>query len=376
MKFVVVQNRPTQFDVPLYALLNQSAVFTLTVFYTEVEFVEVGSIDSEVAITPQWNHLLGLKYQAFFGKSAFSLWRQIVALRPDHVIVCGWYPRTHALLSLLLRLSGIRIGVRSDNTLQHTDLSGVLGMAKRVGMSLWLGLFHAWHPVGSLALGYLEKMSLVNRPVFYFPYAINVDWFAEEAARCQLQRLKLRESLGLAGADCVVLGVMKWNDREDPLTLIDACLKAAAVVPNLKLLLVGDGPLRDEVARHLSHAPTKWVTPGYVKYSDLPFYYAISDLFVHPAQSEPYGVSIQEAMACGLPVITSSMVGAATDFLEAGINGDVFPVGDVDRLAELLIDYLTRGHDVSMSEVSRRKAEEWSYRRTMNEWQRCIEAQL
>ena len=376
MKFVIVQNCPTQFDAPLYALMNQNAAFVLTVFYTEVEFSEVVSNDPEIAIVPQWNHLLGLKYNARFDKSAFSLWRQIVALRPDHVIICGWYPRVHALLALLLRVGGIRIGVRSDNTLQHTDLSCVLGLAKRVCMSLWLGLFHAWHPVGSLARGYLEKISLVHRPVFYFPYAINVDWFAEEAARCQRQRLKLRESLGLAGADFIVLGVMKWIDREAPLTLVDAWLKAAAVVPNLKLLLVGDGPLRDEVARHLSPAPTKWVTPGYVKYSDLPSYYAISDLFVHPAQSEPYGVSVQEAMACGLPVITSSMVGAATDFLELGINGDVFPVDDVDRLAELLINYSTRDHDASMSDVSRRKAEEWSYRRTMNECQRCIEARL
>ncbi|RUQ32312.1 MAG: glycosyltransferase [Candidatus Competibacteraceae bacterium] len=376
IRIIIIQNRPTQFDVPLYAKVNRNSVFDLIVYYTRVACSDSSAIDPETAIAPQWDHLHGLVYQARFEQSAFLMWRQIIALEPDHVVICGWYPRSHALLTLLLRLSGVHIGVRSDNTLEHTHLSGISGGLKRVVMLAWLGLFHAWHPVGTLARAYLEKLSIVQRPVFYFPYAVDIDWFAEQAASYQMQRSSLRKKLGLAEDDYVVLGVMKWAERENPLTLVDAFIKASSVARNMKLLLVGDGPLRPVVEKRLATDPKRLVAPGYAKYSELPLYYAISDLFVHPAQSEPYGVSVQEALACGLPVIVSDKVGAAADFLEPGRNGDIFPVGDVDGLAKLLIAYSYRQHDPAIREAALRKANEWSYQRTIEEWRQCLEAKL
>lgn len=376
MKIIIIQNRPTQFDVPLYAKIHQNSVFDLIVFYTKAACTDSSAIDSETAIIPQWDHLQGLVYKAIFEQSAFRMWWQILTLKPDHVVICGWYPRSQALLALLLRLSGVRIGVRSDNTLEHTYLCGIAGGLKRVIMSISLGLFNAWHPVGTLARAYLEKLSIVQRSVFYFPYAVDVDWFAEQAAGYLVQRLSARKKFGLAEDDYVVLGVMKWAEREDPLTLVDAILKASSIVPKIKLLLVGDGPLKADVEKRLVTDPKRLIAPGYAKYSELPLYYAISDLFVHPARSEPYGVSVQEALSCGLPVIVSDKVGAAVDFLEPGRNGDFFTVGQVDDLAELLIAYSYRQHDPTIREAALRKANEWSYQRTIEEWQRCLEANL
>ena len=41
---------------------------------------------------------------------------------------------------------------------------------------------------------------------------------------------------------------------------------------------------------------------GYVHFSQLPVYYSIANVFVHDSHNEPWGVSVQEAIACGLPV--------------------------------------------------------------------------
>lgn len=369
---VFVQNRPTQFDAPLYFLVKGLSEFKLVVFYTEFAAKSSCAFDRETNILPQWDHLKGLDYDARFERSAYRLWRNILLLQPNHVVICGWYPRSHALLTVLLRISGVSIGVRADNTLEHTKLTGIRGWLKRRVMFFWLSLFACWHPVGTLSRAYLERLSAICRPVFYFPYAIDVDWFRQQSALNRKRRDELRQQLGLAPDDYVVLGVMKWNEREDPLTLLDAILKASLQIPNIKLLLVGDGTLKSEIQRRLVSSPERLVAPGYAKYSDLPKYYALADIFVHPARSEPYGVSVQEAMACGLPVIVSDKVGAAADLLERGVNGDIFSVGDSDHLASLLAIWARLSGDDSVREAAWRKAREWSYSLTITEWQRCL----
>lgn len=373
-RLVVVQNRPTQFDVPLYARIHKEGEISLTVFYTDVDPSETVTLDREMGIAPQWDHLTGVHYCAWYSGSAIRLWGQIVAIRPAHVIICGWYPRSHALLALLLRLSGIRIGVRSDNTLAHTALSGLRGRLKRTVMLRWLRVYHAWHPVGSLAHAYLAALSDQPRPVFLFRYSVPTDWFAEQAARFSLERSDLRKELAIRREDFVVLGVMKWSQREDPLTLVEAVLHAAQSIPEIKLILVGEGPLRGAIEGRIKSEAGRVIMPGYAKYSELPMYYALSDLFVHPAVSEPYGVSVQEAMSCGLPVIVSDKVGAAADLVEPGVNGDVFPVGDVAGLADRLIRYAGLRGSAEMAAASRRKAADWSYSRTLEELRRCLAA--
>ena len=165
---------------------------------------------------------------------------------------------------------------------------------------------------------------------------------------------------------------MKWVDREDPITLIRAFIKASAFDPKLKLILIGDGPLKNVINELILDNNISVITPGYVKYSELPFYYGISDLFIHPAKSEPYGVSVQEAMACGLPVITSTMVGSAYDYLIFGHNGDIYPVGDFIQLSDLILAYRNKKGICDVSNLSKLCADKWSYERTINEFKSCL----
>lgn len=369
---VLVQNRPTQFDVPLYAKAQVHSSIDIRVFYTKYSPTDIHTIDEETSIAPQWDHLNGLEYPACFMKGTFTIWKQIVSLKPDHVIIGGWYPRVHALLALLLRMKGISVGVRSDNTLLHNNLSGVRWFTKRILISMWLCLYNTWHPVGSLAKSYFEELSFRKRPSYFFPYTVDTEWFESNAALYRANRITLREKIGLCSSDFVVLGVMKWSEREDPLTLVRALINASTKLPHIKLILLGDGPLRNRVKKLMEAAPKIFVTPGYVKYSDLPKYYAISDLFVHPAFSEPYGVSVQEALACGLPVIASDKVGSAIDFIKPGVTGDIYPVGNIDELKCKLLTYAERPYDENATLEAQKMANEWSYANTINEWQRCL----
>ena len=74
----------------------------------------------------------------------------------------------------------------------------------------------------------------------------------------------------------------------------------------------------------------------FVQKDALPQYYAIADVFVLPSTEEVWGLVINEAMACGLPVISTDKVGASIDLIKQGVNGYVIPASDVDRLFESL----------------------------------------
>ena len=106
------------------------------------------------------------------------------------------------------------------------------------------------------------------------------------------------------------------------------------------LLLVGDGPDRsscENLARDLGiHPFVKFLG----KQSDLVEILSCGDLFLMPSQSESFGLSALEAMACEVPVISSS-VGGLPELVLHNQTGYIAEIGDIDRMAKYAIDLLT-----------------------------------
>ena len=230
---VIVQDRPTQFDVPFYAYNEAEGAVDIRVYYTAMRAGAVDAPDRETGVTPRWDHLAtGAAAQArvayVAGRGVPALVSEIASLRPDLVIVCGYMPVTHALLALGLKVRGLKVGLRSDNTLHHSRFAGLKGLVKRAILPLWLRIYDSWHPVGTLATDYLRTLARTTRPVFLFPYNVDNAWFMKKAAAHREQRDAWRASMGWGPGDFVVLGVMKWHPREDPLTLIDAFARLQA----------------------------------------------------------------------------------------------------------------------------------------------------
>jgi len=107
-----------------------------------------------------------------------------------------------------------------------------------------------------------------------------------------------------------------------------------------KLILVGDGPDRyecEKLARELNlNDSIKFLG----KQDGLVEILSASDLFLIPSQSESFGLAALEAMACGLPVVSSS-VGGLPELVKHNECGFIAEIGDVDRMAKYTIDLLT-----------------------------------
>lgn len=337
-RLVIVQNRETQFDAPLYAQIEHDGAIDLTVLYSEPAPHGRTSEDPEIGRPPSWDHIPPGSYRAQWapvGGLLAALWmaRLIRAAHPNLVIVAGYFPRSHLILTLLLKLRGQRVGLRSDNTLQHTRFRGWRGRLRRLVIGWIQRLYDTWHPVGGEAEAYLRALSSTSRPTFAFPYAVDQLWFEQRAAEARQQRMAFLCDRGWPSDSFVVLGILKWSAREDPLTLIDGFRLLGCSCPRARMVLVGDGPLRAQVEQQLADLGDHVFCPGYAPYSALPFWYGVCDVFVHPAIDEPWGVSVNEALACGVPVVASDMVGAGLELVAPSGSGLIFPAGDAQALA-------------------------------------------
>jgi glycosyltransferase involved in cell wall biosynthesis len=145
-------------------------------------------------------------------------------------------------------------------------------------------------------------------------------------------------------------------------------------VPGTRLALVGGGPHQGELERHFAGLPVKFA--GYLTGEPLARAYASADVFVFPSAFESFGLVLLEAMASGLPVV-SSRVGGAQDLITEGISGYTFAVNDVEALV-CAVEQIVRepGRLRAMGIAARQHAERQSWPHMMDELIDCYEAIL
>ncbi|MCW9097213.1 MAG: glycosyltransferase, partial [Ignavibacteriaceae bacterium] len=123
-----------------------------------------------------------------------------------------------------------------------------------------------------------------------------------------------------------------------------------------KLILVGDGPDRSECERICRQLELCDKVKFLGKQDGLVEILSSSDLFLIPSQSESFGLAALEAMACGLPVISSS-VGGLPELVKHNETGFIAEIGDIDRMAKYALELLTNEKKYKLfSENSRQRA--------------------
>ncbi len=120
-----------------------------------------------------------------------------------------------------------------------------------------------------------------------------------------------------------------------------ADLAVLADLPGARLVIVGDGPSRSEIEDLLPFAHFAGKLAG----EELPRLVASMDVFVHPGELETFGQAIQEAEACGVPVVATG-VGGPLDLVQQDVNGMLYPPGDLvtmrRQVADLVADPVRR----------------------------------
>ncbi|HNH26297.1 MAG TPA: glycosyltransferase family 4 protein [Anaerolineales bacterium] len=130
--------------------------------------------------------------------------------------------------------------------------------------------------------------------------------------------------------------VGELREKKGLATLLSGYAQITKTMP-VSLLIVGEvreGEDKKYFEEFKSNNPQLSITvTGHVPHKDLPAYYSLMDVFVHPSLRDGMPNAVLEAMACGVPVIATP-VGGALDVLEDGVNGFFVDVNDATQLAE------------------------------------------
>jgi glycosyltransferase involved in cell wall biosynthesis len=230
---------------------------------------------------------------------------------------------------------------------------------------------------GWLALGSLSRASLVANGaradgIRVFANTIDVDAWIARADELRHRRAELRAAHGLEEDDVGVLSVARLAPEKGIETLIRAV--AAASDRRLRLLVAGSGPERDRFERLAHDLGVRLALLGELSHDRLPETYVAADVFALLSSWEPWGVVVNEAAACGLPLLLSDQVGAAPDLLHNGDNGALVATGDVDAAAGALDRLSDSASRVAAGARSRELVQAWGYEPSVDAFVEAVRA--
>jgi glycosyltransferase involved in cell wall biosynthesis len=164
------------------------------------------------------------------------------------------------------------------------------------------------------------------------------------------ERVSVRRELGVGDNEVLCLYVGQLEERKDPATLLEAVQRSARQVP-LALVMAGDGPLLG-VLREKADSRVRLLGQR----DDIPRLLAAADIFVMPSGREGLSMAVLEAMSHSVATIVADGLGNPEAVAGTGL---VFPVGDVDALAQMLTQ-LTSNPDARMrlGHAARERVEE------------------
>ena len=180
---------------------------------------------------------------------------------------------------------------------------------------------------------FLENTIKVNpSKIILTPYVVDEDLIVSTIKNIDVGVFRKKSNIG--GDPFVFIFCAKFIDRKRPMDVLKAFVKICHNT-NVFLIMIGDGPLKKELVDFTisSNIQNKILFTGFVKYSTLPLYYASSNCLVFSSEHEPYGLPVNEAMLCGIPVIVSDKIGCRIDLVIEGKTGWVYETANVNELS-------------------------------------------
>jgi 1,2-diacylglycerol 3-alpha-glucosyltransferase len=298
-----------------------------------------------------------------------ALYIALDEISPDVVALPGWgFPETLAGLGWCIRRGRHRVVISDSQAIDSAQTQSKL-LLKRLIVSR----FQAGFAGGQPHVRYLSTLGLAPARCFVGCDVVDNDFFDRESQRLKAeQRRQEREK----ESELRLLSCLRLLPRKNILGVLDVMKD----LDGWSWTIAGDGPQLEEIERRVEalQLTERVRLVGHVDYNELPRVYSDADVYLQPSLIEPWGLAVNEAMACALPVLVSSACGCREDLVKEGVNGYTFAPESgesLKRALRLLLE--TRERLDAMGQASRRLISGWGLDLfAQNFWRACDAALL
>ena len=356
VRLAYLVSHPIQYQAPLLRRIAQEPDIELTVFFGSDfsvrdypdkgfgvgvkwdvpllegyrhEFLPVLRDNSTVSVTSPLNFGIASRLRGTAGQPRFdALW------------VHG-YATVNALHGMIAAKSlGIPVLLRAESWLRDRPRVPAQLAAKRLFFRALKHMIDGVLPIGTLNAEYWQYYFGTDVPLFLMPYAVDNDYFQQRSEAARTGRTELQTELGLDPSRPVILFASKLQTRKRCEDLLQAYINLSpgdGREPDPYLVIVGDGEERAALEAKATASGFSGIRfCGFRNQSELPRFFDLATVFVLPSRHEPWGLIVNEVMNAGRAVIVSDDVGCQPDLVTDGVEGCVFPAGDVAGLTAAL----------------------------------------
>lgn len=200
---------------------------------------------------------------------------------------------------------------------------------------------NAYIAAGTRSRQYLEMLGARQADVFTAFSTVDVDLFRRVSDAARRDRERRKAELGITRRR-VVLYCGQFIERKGLRYLLEAFAAIKRHYDDVALVLVGYGPQYSTLMADVHRLSLSDVhVLEHVEVGDMPSIYALADIFVLPSVEETWGLVVNEAMACGLPVVVTDRAGSSVDLVQDGENGYVVPPSNSASIADCCLRVLT-----------------------------------
>jgi glycosyltransferase involved in cell wall biosynthesis len=335
-RLAILTTHPIQYQAPLWQVLATDEKIESTVFLENDFGVKEAGYDKEFGKNIQWDIPLLEGYNYVFLRSLRELIQKVRTKKFDAVLVHNWNHLSSWFVVFAARRAGVKVMLRGESPWkQEAAKSPAKLFLKRLILRRFFKRVDAFLYIGEENKKFYLAYGVPKNKLFFAPYAVQNDRFMRDAEKFQ-DKAAVRRAVGLPENTVTVIFTGKLIEKKQPMEILRAYSDVAS--KDTALVFVGDGHLRAslELFVELNKVPNVIFT-GFKNQTEIPTWYAAADIFtLYSGVGETWGLSVNEAMCFGLPVVISDLVGCAPDL--ARDNGFVVSANDTQALSKAFKD--------------------------------------
>lgn len=250
----------------------------------------------------------------------------------DVIVICGYASPTMMIAMAYLRMKRIPFWLEVDGGLVRQDSAAAYAVKRML-----VGSASAYLSSGKATTDYLVHYGAKRETVREYPFSSLFERDILKIPVSEAEKKELKQELGLKDGK-TILSIGQFIHRKG----FDVLLQAAASLDaGADVYIVGGQPPEEYLSMCSDLGLGNVHFLGFMKKDKLVKYYQAADLFVLPTREDIWGLVVNEAMAFGLPVVTTDRCVAGLELVENGVTGYIVPVGDAQKLADRINDALS-----------------------------------